>query len=165
MILARTHLDLHNVRGSIERTKKLSDNVIGIGPLGIGLDAVLNVVPGAGALYSALAGLMLIYDGIRARASGMVLIQMGGILLVDTVAPLAGKLGAVADVLFTGHKWSADMLLKHMEETIYFEGTREDALNTAEYRDLMARVRAGKEKRRVVFLGGAWRKKTPPATS
>ena len=81
MILARTHLDLHNVRGSIERTKKLSDNVIGIGPLGIGLDAVLNVVPGAGALYSALAGLMLIYDGIRARASGMVLIQMGGILL------------------------------------------------------------------------------------
>jgi hypothetical protein len=158
MILARTHLDLHNVRSSIERTKKLSDNVIGVGPFGVGLDAALNLVPGAGALYSFLAGVLLIYDGVRARAEPMILVQMGGILAVDTIAPLAGNLGKIADVLFTGHKWAADMLLKHMEETIYFEGAREDALNTAEYRDLMARVRAGKEKRRVVFLGKSPRK-------
>lgn len=153
MILAKSHIDLHNIRSSIERTKKLSDNVVGIGPLGVGLDAVLNVVPGAGALYSLGAGLLLIFDGVRARASPMILVQMGGILAVDTIAPLAGKLGAIADVLFTGHKWAADMLLKHMDETIYFEGRREDVQATSEYRDLMARVRAGKERRRVVFLG------------
>lgn len=153
MIIAKSHIDLHNIRSSIERTKKLSDNVIGIGPLGIGLDAVLNVVPGAGALYSAGAGLLLIFDGVRARASPMILVQMAAILAVDTVAPLAGNLGKIADVLFTGHKWSADMLLKHMDETVYFEGKREVAQASAEYRDLMARIRAGKEKRRVVFLG------------
>lgn len=152
MILAKSHIDLHNIRGSIERTKKLSDNVIGIGPLGVGLDAVLNVVPGAGALYSLGAGALLIFDGIRARASPMILLQMAGILAVDTVAPLAGKLGAIADILFTGHKWSADMLLKHMDETIYFEGKREVVQASSEYRDLMSRIRAGKEKRRVVFL-------------
>jgi hypothetical protein len=153
VIIAKSHIDLHNIRSSIERTKKLSDNVIGIGPLGIGLDAVLNVVPGAGALYSAGAGLLLIFDGVRARASPMILVQMAGILAVDTVAPLAGNLGKLADVLFTGHKWSADMLLKHMDETIYFEGKREVVQGSAEYRDLMARNGAGKETRRVVFLG------------
>lgn len=153
MIIAKSHIELHNIRASIERTKKLSDNIIGFGPLGLGLDAILNVVPGAGALYSAGAGLLLIFDGVRARASPMILVQMAGILAVDTVAPLAGNLGKIADVLFTGHKWSADMLLKHMDETIYFEGKREEVQGSSEYRDLMARIRAGKEKRRVVFLG------------
>jgi hypothetical protein len=162
MLLARTHLDLHNVRGSIERTKRLSDNIVGIGPLGLGLDAILNVYPPAGIAYSAGAGVLLIWDAIRARAEPMVILQMAGILAVDTLAPIAGNLGKIADVLFTGHKWSADMLLKHMEETIYFEGTREDALQSAEYRDLMARVRAGKESRRVVFLGGRSRSAPPP---
>lgn len=152
MIVAKSHVDLHNIRGSIERTKKLSDNIIGIGPLGLGLDAILNVVPGAGSLYSLGAGALLIFDGVRARAAPMILLQMAGILAVDTVAPLAGKLGAIADVLFTGHKWSADMLLKHMDETIYFEGKREVVQASSEYRDLMSRVRAGKEKRRIVFL-------------
>jgi hypothetical protein len=61
--------------------------------------------------------------------------------------------GKVADMLFTGHKWSADMLTNHMDDTIYFEGTRKDVQGTAEYRDLLERIRAGKEKRRVVFLG------------
>jgi hypothetical protein len=48
-----------------------------------------------------------------------------------------------------------------MEETIYFEGTREDAIHTMEYRDLMARVRVGKETRRIVFLGGHGRREKP----
>ena len=61
---------------------------------------------------------------------------------------------ATQKALFTGHKWAADMLLKHMEQTIYCEGTRDVSMHTGEYRDLMARVRAGKESRRIIFLGG-----------
>jgi hypothetical protein len=159
MFLARTHVELHNTRKSIERIKKLSDNVVGVGPFGVGLDAALNLLPpigkvNPGVAYSGLAGALLIFEGVRARASVMVLLQMAAILMVDTLAPLFGKAGAVADALFTGHKWAADLLLKHMEETIYFEGTRAEAMGTVEYRDLMARVRQGKESRRVVFLGG-----------
>ncbi len=45
------------------------------------------------------------------------------------------------------------MLTNHMDDTIYFEGTRKEVQGTAEYRDLLERIRAGKEKRRVVFLG------------
>lgn len=150
---AKSHLDLHNIRASVERTKNLSDNLIKIGPFGFGLDAVSSVVPWVGGIYSGGAGLALIYDGIRARAAPMVLLEMGLILLVDTAAPFIDKFGGIIDALFTGHKWAADILLKHMSETIYFEGSRDAAMQSAEYRDLMARVRAGKEARRVVFLG------------
>jgi hypothetical protein len=153
MILARSHIDLHNIRNSIERTKKLSDNVIGIGPLGIGLDGLLTWIPGAGELYSLGAGLLLIYDGVRARAAPMVLLQMTAIIVIDTLAGAAKTLGKLADVLFTGHKWSADLLLNHMEDTIYFEGSRKDVKSSPEYKEILSRIRAGKEKRRVVFLG------------
>lgn len=153
MLVAQSHIDLHNIRNSIERTKKLSDNVVGIGPLGVGLDGLLTWIPGAGAIYSLGAGCILLFDGVRARAAPMILLQMGAIIAIDTLVgevPVAGKL---ADMLFTGHKWSADMLLKHMEDTIYFEGTRKEAVNSPEYKDVLSRIRAGKEKRRVVFLG------------
>jgi len=153
MIFARSHIDLHNIRSSIERTKKLSDNVVGVGPLGVGLDGLLTWIPGAGAIYSLGAGLLIIFDGLRARASPMVLLQIFAIIAIDTLVsevPMAGKL---ADLLFTGHKWSADLLMKHMGDTIYFEGTRKEAIGTPEYRDVLSRIRAGKESRRVVFLG------------
>ncbi|MBR7620463.1 DUF4112 domain-containing protein [Phenylobacterium sp. 20VBR1] len=153
MLVAQSHIDLHNIRSSIERTKKLSDNLVGIGPLGIGLDGLLTWIPGAGELFSVGAGCLLLFDGLRARAAPMVLLQMFAILAVDTLAGAAGNLGKLADVLFTGQKWAADMLLKHMEDTIYFEGTRKDAANSPEYKDVLSRIRAGKEKRRVVFLG------------
>ena len=152
MLFARSHIDLHNIRNSIERTKKLSDNVVGIGPFGIGLDGLLTWIPGAGAIYSLGAGTILLIDGVRARASPMILLQMFAIIAIDTLVgevPVAGK---IADILFTGHKWSADMLINHMEDTIYFEGSRKDAANSPEYKDVLTRIRGGKEKRRVVFL-------------
>lgn len=153
MLFAQSHIDLHNIRNSIERTKKLSDNVVGIGPFGVGLDGLLTWIPGAGAIYSLGAGSILVFDGVRARAAPMILLQMFAIIAIDTLVgevPVAGK---IADLLFTGHKWSADMLLKHMEDTIYFEGTRKDAANSPEYKDVLSRIRSGKEQRRVVFLG------------
>ena len=44
-------------------------------------------------------------------------------------------------------------MIKHMEETIYFEGSRKDVVHTPEYRDILSRIKDGKERRRVVFLG------------
>lgn len=153
MFLARSHLDLHNIKNSIDRTKKMSDGIVKIGPFGFGLDALLGFVPWAGGAYSGGAGIVLCIDAVRARAAPMVVAEMALILAVDTLAPFIPKAGGIIDALFTGHKWAADLLLRHMDETIYFEGSREQAQGSSEYRDLMARVRAGKEKRRVVFLG------------
>jgi hypothetical protein len=65
------------------------------------------------------------------------------------LVPFAG----VADTLFTGHKWSANLLLKHMDNTLYIEGRRADLRGGAEHAELMSRIRSRKEKRRVVYLG------------
>ena len=123
MIFAKSHIDLHNIRNNVERVKKLSDNIVGVGPLGIGLDGLLIVV------------------------------QIIAIIVIDTVSGALPGAGKIVDVLFTGHKWSADMLTKHMDDTIYFEGARKDMQGSQEYRELLSRIQAGKEKRRVVFLG------------
>lgn len=155
MFLARSHSDLHNIRLGVERIKNLSDHIIGVGPIGIGLDGILSWIPGLGFAYSAIAGAMLVGEGVRARAATGTLLHMAALLIVDTfldASPVPNPIASLADTLFTGHKWSANLLLKHMDETIYVEGTREQARTRPEYAELMARIRAGHEKRRIVFL-------------
>lgn len=154
MFFARSHSDLHNIRLGVERIKNVSDRIVGVGPIGIGLDGILSWIPGAGVAYSGIAGAMLVIEGVRARAATGTLLHMAALLFVDTFLDVVpNPVSAVADTFFTGHKWSANLLLKHMDETIYVEGAREQARNKPEYAELMARIRAGKEKRRIVFLG------------
>ena len=59
-----------------ERIKKLSDNLIRIGPWGLGLDGVLAWVPVAGTLYSVGSGDLLIYEAVQARASAWTITRM-----------------------------------------------------------------------------------------
>ncbi len=40
-----------------------------------------------------------------------------------------------------------------MDDTLYIEGSRAQARGSPEYAELMADVRARREKRRIVFLG------------
>lgn len=76
MIFAKSHVELHNIRANVERVKKLSDNVVGVGPFGVGLDGLLTWIPGAGELYSLGAGGLIVLDAVRARAAPMVIIQI-----------------------------------------------------------------------------------------
>ena len=153
-MLARTHADLHNIRLGIGKLRSVSDRLVGVGPVGIGLDGILSFVPVVGVVYSAVAAGLLMLEAVRARASSQTLIHMGALLFVDTLLDVPGAtpfgiLSGVADTFFTGHKWSANLLLKHMDDTLYVEGGRDAPGNAA----LMADIRSGKEKRRVVFLG------------
>ncbi len=157
-MFARTHAELHNVRLGVDRIRTVSDRIVGLGPFGVGLDSLLSFVPVLGVIYSGGAALMLLMEGVRARASTWTLAHMGLLLFVDTLLDVPGStplgfLSGIADTLFTGHKWSANLLLKHMDDTLYIEGSRAQAKGTAEYAELMADVRAGREKRRIVFLG------------
>ncbi len=157
-MFARTHADLHNVRLGVDRIRTVSDRIVGLGPFGIGLDGILSFFPVLGVIYSGGAALMLLAEAIRARASTWTLAHMGLLLFVDTALDLPSSAGlgvfsGIADTLFTGHKWSANLLLKHMDDTLYIEGSRAEARGTAEYAELMADVRARREKRRIVFLG------------
>jgi hypothetical protein len=154
MFFARSHIDLHNIRQSVERIGNISDNVIHFGPIKLGLEAVLEFVPFLGEIYSLLAGALLLIEAARARAPGTVLMSVAFLVGARTLigssnlVPGIGVVGEVAAAAFRAHKMSADMIAKAMDETLYVEGHKGDS----EYEDLLARVRAGQEKRRIVYL-------------
>ncbi len=154
---ARTPIEIHNHRLAIERIGRLSDNIIGIGPIGIGLDGILAWVPGLGELYSVAAGAFLLLEGYRARVPTTVLIQVAVIVGLRTAMdfgnfiPFAGIASSLAVDLFRGHKWAAGLLTRAIDETLYLEGPWNPT--SPAYLDALARIRRGAEKRRVVFLG------------
>jgi len=157
MFIARSHLDLHNIRQSVERIGNVSDNVVHLGPIKLGLEAVLEFVPFVGEIYSMLAGALLVVEGVRARAPMTTLMAITVLIGLRTVMgagnlipiPGVGVLSELAAAAFRAHKISADMIAKAMDDTLYIEGRKGDP----EYADVLARVRAGQEKRRVVYLG------------
>lgn len=98
-----------------ERVKRLSDDLIPLGPFGIGLDGVLAWVPGANLLYSAAAGLILLYEGFRARASAFTLARMAIYLIANSAMTEVPVLGWAMDTLFRAHFMAARALQKDIE--------------------------------------------------
>ena len=97
------------------RIARLSDNLIPIGPWGIGLDGVLAWVPGANTLYSVGAGGLLIYEAVSARASAYTLARMGVYLAANSLLTEIPVIGWAADTLFRGHLMAARALQKDIE--------------------------------------------------
>ena len=154
---ARTPIDVQTRRATIERIGRLSDNLIGFGPFGIGLDGILAWIPGLGQIYSLGAGGYLLLEGYRARVAPVVLVQVAGIILLRTAIDSGNFIPGV-DIatslivdLFRGHKWAARLLTRSIDQTLYLEGSW-NPTSTA-YLDALARIRRGEDKRRVVFLG------------
>jgi len=151
-----TPVNVASLRASVKRTRRISDKIIGVGPFTLGLDGVLAWIPGAGVAYSVAAGAFLMVQGVRAQVPARTLARMGVLLVADSLfdlipVPLAP---AVADMVFTGHKWAADALLCALDETIYYPGSRKDAEADPHFQETMVRVRSGAEPRkRVIFLG------------
>jgi hypothetical protein len=158
-MIARSHVDLNNIRHSVERIGNLTDNVFHVGPVKLGLESVLEFVPFVGEAYSLIAGGMLIVEGVRGRVPSSTLMSVATIVTVRTILgagdfiPVVGVVGNLAAGLFAGHKIASDMIVKAMDDTIYIEGHRTEAASDPEVAEILARVKSGKEKRRIVFLG------------
>ena len=154
---ARTPVDIQARRAMIDRIGRLSDNIIGIGPIGIGLDGILAWVPGLGEIYSVAAGAYLLLEGYRARVPVSVLIQVGAIIGLRTavdfgnVIPILGVASSLIVDLFRGHRWAARLLTRAIDETLYLEGPWNPT--SPAYLDALARIRRGGDKKRIVFLG------------
>ena len=143
---ASTHADVEQARAVIRRIGDLSDNIVGVGPFGIGLDGVLAWVPIVGTAYSLGAGAMLLHQGWRARVATPRLALAGAMLLGRTavgVVPIAGDI--LVDLL-RGHRYAAKVLQRGVERTLYVEGSRAAARSNPR---LAAEMAAAK---RVVFL-------------
>jgi hypothetical protein len=98
-----------------ERIKRLSDDLIPLGPWGIGLDGVLAWIPGANTLYSLGAGGLLVYEGFAAGASPATLIRMGVYLAANSAMTEVPIVGWAMDTLFRGHFMAARALQKDIE--------------------------------------------------
>lgn len=99
-----------------ERVRRLSDRLVGIGPVGLGLDGILAWVPGAGTIYSVGAGGLLIHEAIQAGASKATLVRMGVYLAADSASSTVPIVGWAIDTLFPGHLMAARVLQKDIEK-------------------------------------------------
>lgn len=105
----------HTAWRAAERIKLLSDRLVGVGPLGVGLDGVLAWVPVAGTVYSVGAGGLLLAHGVSAGASPATLARMAAYLALDSAASVPPVIGWVVDTLFPGHLMAARALQKDIE--------------------------------------------------
>ncbi|HEX6860019.1 MAG TPA: DUF4112 domain-containing protein [Caulobacteraceae bacterium] len=105
----------HAAWRSAEQIKHLSDRLVGIGPIGIGLDGMLAWIPGANLVYGLSAGGLLLMHAVRAKASPATLARMGAYLAVDNLTDAVPILGWAADTLFPGHLMAAKALQKDIE--------------------------------------------------
>ena len=95
--------------------RRLSDRIVGLGPIGIGMDGVLAWVPGANMLYSVGAGGLLLAHAVRAKASGATLTRMAAYLAADSASSGVPVIGWAIDTLFPGHLMAARALQKDIE--------------------------------------------------
>ena len=151
MIFAKSHLDLHNIRNNVERVKKLSDNVVGIGPLGVGLDGLLTWIPIVGTVYSVGAAGWLLTQAMRAKATPGTIARMVGYLGVDVATGEVPIAGDVVDFFFPGHLMAAKALQKDIESTHWVEARERDAKASGDH-DRHVQDMRSQSKRRIVYL-------------
>jgi hypothetical protein len=102
--------EAHRVWLTAERIKRVADRLIGLGPFSVGIDGLLAPVPVVGTLFSLGAGLWLLWEGFKARASGFTLARMGFYIAFRTVASIVPIEGWLVDFLFRGHMLAANAL-------------------------------------------------------
>jgi hypothetical protein len=114
--------ELRAIRDRVAGLGRLSDSLVRLGPLRLGLDGVLAWVPGLGELYSAGAATYILAQGVRAGVPASTLGVCAALLLgrtAITAVPLAGPLAA--DFL-TAHRWSAKLVVRAIDAKLAATG-------------------------------------------
>jgi hypothetical protein len=106
----------HRAWRNAERIKRLSDRLIVLGPLGLGLDGVLAWVPGANLVYSLGAGGLLIYEAVQAKASAATLVRMTLYIAANSALTDFPVVGWALDTFFPGHLLAARALQRDVEK-------------------------------------------------
>jgi hypothetical protein len=114
----RREPDLHAIRRSVELAGRLSDSLVRLGPFRLGIDGVLDWIPGLGEAYSLAAGAFIVAQGARARVPVGTL-AVAGVLMAGrtaiTAVPLAGPLAAD---LLTTHRFASRMICSAIDRKI-----------------------------------------------
>lgn len=128
----------HRAWRNAERIKKLSDNLIRIGPWGLGLDGVLAWVPVAGTVYSVGTGALLIYEGFKAQASAWTLTRMAAYMIANSAMSNVPIIGWAMDTAFRGQAMAATALQK---DIVARHGRPEIVVSASPWRGMARAVR------------------------
>ncbi|MET3782236.1 hypothetical protein ABIC32_002910 [Brevundimonas sp. 1080] len=148
----RSIRDIENIWSNVEGVKKLSDRVIGVGPFGMGLDAMLTWVPVVGTAYTVGTGGWLMLQAVRAKATPATLARMGAYMAIDTATGTVPIAGDIVDTFFPGQLMAARALQKHIESTHWVEDTEANARATGDHEMHEARVQNDKTLKRIIYL-------------
>ncbi|MBB5770168.1 hypothetical protein HNP47_000137 [Brevundimonas vesicularis] len=148
----RSIRDIENIWSNVEGVKKLSDRVIGIGPFGLGLDAMLTWVPVVGTVYTVGTGGWLMLQAVRAKATPATLARMGAYMAIDTATGTVPLAGDIMDTFFPGQLMAARALQKHIESTHWVEDTEANARASGDHEMHEARVQNDQTLKRIVYL-------------
>lgn len=148
----RSIRDIENIWSNVEGVKKLSDRVIGIGPFGLGLDAMLTWVPVVGTVYTVGTGGWLMLQAVRAKATPATLARMGAYMAIDTATGTVPLAGDIVDTFFPGQLMAARALQKHIESTHWVEDTEANARASGDHEMHEARVQNDQTLKRIIYL-------------
>jgi hypothetical protein len=148
----RSIRDIEKIWSNVEGVKKLSDRVIGIGPFGLGMDALLTWVPVVGTVYTVGTGGWLMLQAVRAKASPKALAQMAAYMAIDTATGTVPIAGDVVDTFFPGQLLAARALQKDIEATHWVEDTEAKAKASGDHERHLETVRTSPTLRRIVYL-------------
>ena len=113
---------------SVERKRRARDRLIALARLmdsaiqvpglrrGVGLDALLGLVPIAGDAVSALIGLYSVIQARELGASRWLQTRMVGNLLLDAAIGAVPVAGDVADIFFRAHRRNLRLLQRELKE-------------------------------------------------
>ncbi len=115
-------------KSSVERKRRARDRLIALARLmdsaievpglrrGVGLDALLGLVPVAGDAVSALIGLYSVIQARELGASRWLQARMVGNLLLDAAIGAVPVAGDVADIFFRAHRRNLKLLQRDLKE-------------------------------------------------
>jgi hypothetical protein len=83
--------------------------------IGLGLDALIGLVPGIGDALGSALSTVIVRDAVRARVPMVVLARMGLNLLVDAVLGLVPGVGDLLDVAHRANRMNLRLLLREIE--------------------------------------------------
>jgi hypothetical protein len=116
--MIRTDAELTSIRNSVNLIGRLSDNIVRLGPLSLGVDGVLSWIPAVGEIYSFSAGAFILVQGARAGVPASVLARAALILGARTLGDVVPLAGPVFADLFTAHKWAAGMIVAAIDRQL-----------------------------------------------
>ncbi|MEN3977179.1 DUF4112 domain-containing protein [Emcibacter sp. SYSU 3D8] len=105
-------------RARLDVLARLMDNAFvipGTG-IGVGADALLNIVPGAGTLLATGVSAYLVWEARQLGAPRMLLAKMAGNVGLDAVISMVPLVGWVGDVFFRANVRNVKLLQDHLDK-------------------------------------------------